>query len=61
MIYRALDKKNEEQLELIKRDAAFFLDKLTQKIYSALQIKIMKTIQFSSIRKMFVRYPINKV
>jgi len=29
MIYRALDKKNEEQLELIKRDAAFFLDKLT--------------------------------
>ena len=28
MIYRALDKKNEEQLELIKRDAAFFLDKL---------------------------------
>ena len=29
MIYRALDKKNEEQLELIKRDSAFFLDKLT--------------------------------
>ena len=29
MIYRALDKKNEEQLELIKSDAAVFLSNLS--------------------------------